>query len=81
MAQRLIATLVEEIMLIATETPSAADLSVAERFIDCCYSDDLRRPTAKQMARLVALGLVEVVKPGVYGETHQLRQLLATRPA
>lgn len=65
----------------ATETLSASDLSVAERFIECCYSDDLRRPTATQMARLVALGLAEVVKPGVYAETNKLRQALANQSA
>ena len=60
------------------ETPSSADLAIADRFIECCYNDDLRRPTAQQMARLVTLGLVEVVKPGAYGETALLRQALAT---
>jgi hypothetical protein len=52
-----------------------ADRAAASCFADCCYDDRLRMPSCSAIARLVKLGVVEVLSPGVYGETPLLRQL------
>ena len=53
-----------------------ADLDAASRFSDCCcYDDRVRMPSTAAMDRLAELGIVEVLKTGVYAETPLLRQL------